>query len=794
MATPACVLLLVLLLVPSAVTGADAPAPSPAATASPVLSWIRPEEVAMRADALVRELANAPPTDAVQAGVRRIEEELPELERELDPLLAQARSAVAESMAFVELDDLQRELAADDAALAEFEATLAAEARRLAETLDRLTRARATWIETRGQPETLAAGEAVGRRVEGSIATLDQTTGSLQPWRVHVLAVTDRVLERRTAVATAVKQTRETAALEWKTILIPRRPPLWAIDLVDGLREELPQVPAQLGRYTRSTLGYVQRDPRPLVLQLVVAGVLMVAFRRYASGLTPRPYALAALLAVLATPWFHPLSPQRFRQFLGIVALVPATRLVVVGPGVTDLPLLGGVTVLLLVDRFALAVAPLPTVSRLGILAATLMGIALAALMHWRVVARGGASAVVLFARAALAGLLIAAVAEIGGWEHLSALLGRGIVASAVVAVLVQAAVVGLGPIVLAIAAAPWLQRRRLLGSEAEVLARRVSQTLRWIGLFVWGVFVLRAIGLHWAAVRLVQDALALGFSVGALSISVGTLMAFGLTLAAAMVLARFVTAILEADVYPRANLPRGVPFVLSTLVRYAVYSVGFLLALAAGGIQIGQLAILLGGLGVGLGLGLQDLVKNFAAGLTLLLERHVQPGDAVQMQGQSIFGRVLAIGMRATVVRAWDGSEVVVPNADLVASAITNWTLSDRLCRVEVTVGVAYGTDPERVLELLLEAARGVPRLLDTPAPLALFVAFGESSLDFVVRAWSNEGLEGKLEVTSALAIAIHRVLKDAGIAIPFPQRDLRIASVTPEVATALAGQPPKG
>lgn len=786
------VAVLSLVLVTTA-TAAESPAPSPAATASPVVSWIRPEEVAMRADALVRELANAPPTDAVRSGIQRIEQALPELERELEPLLAQARAAGAGSMAFVELDDLQRELAADDAALAEFEGTLAEEARRVAETLDRLGRARATWVETRGQEETLAAGEAVGRRVDGSIAALDESTGSLHPWRVHVLAVTDRVLERRTAVATAVKQTRETAALEWETILIPRRAPLWALDLAGALRDELPRVRGQLRSYASSTLGYVQRDPRPLVLQLVVAGLLMAVFRRYAAGLTPRPYALAALLAVLATPWFHPLSPQRFRQLLGIVALVPATRLVAAGTGMTDLPLLGGVAALLLVDRFALAVAPLPTVSRLAVLAATTMGLALAWVMHRRVVARGGSTVLLLFTRAAFSGLLIAALAEIGGWEHLSALLGRGIVASAVVAVLVQAAVVGLGPIVLAVVAAPWLQRRRLLGSEAAVLAHRVNQVLRWTAIFVWSVFVLRAVGLHWAAVRIVRGVLALGFTVGALSLSVGTMLAFGFTLAAAMVLARFVTAILEADVYPRTNLPRGVPFVLSTLVRYAVYSVGFLLALAAGGIEVGQLAILLGGLGVGLGLGLQDLVKNFAAGLTLLLERHVQPGDAVQMQGQSIFGRVLSIGMRATVVRAWDGSEVVVPNADLVASAITNWTLSDRLCRVEVAVGVAYGTDPERVLELLLEAARGVPRLLGTPAPLALFVAFGESSLDFVVRAWTNEGLEGKLEVTSALALAVHRVLKDAGIAVPFPQRDLNVASISPEAAAALVRQSSK-
>jgi small-conductance mechanosensitive channel len=224
--------------------------------------------------------------------------------------------------------------------------------------------------------------------------------------------------------------------------------------------------------------------------------------------------------------------------------------------------------------------------------------------------------------------------------------------------------------------------------------------------------------------------------------------------------------------------------------VRYAVYSIGFLLALAAAGIEVGQLAILLGGLGVGIGLGLQDLVKNFAAGLTLLLERRVHPGDVVQIPGQEIFGRVLSIGMRATVVRGWNGSEVVVPNADMIATAITNWTLSDRLCRLEVPVGVAYGTDPARVVALLLEAARSDPRVLADPAPQALFKGFGESSLDFELRAWTDQGIDQRVGMTSDLALAVHRALTAADVAIPFPQRDLHLASIAPAAGAVLAGR----
>jgi potassium efflux system protein len=163
--------------------------------------------------------------------------------------------------------------------------------------------------------------------------------------------------------------------------------------------------------------------------------------------------------------------------------------------------------------------------------------------------------------------------------------------------------------------------------------------------------------------------------------------------------------------------------------------------------------------------------------------------GDALEIPSQEIFGRVLSIGMRATVIRGWNGSEMVVPNADLISGAVTNWTLSDRLCRIEVPVGVAYGTDPERVVALLLEAAQSNDGVLPTPNPQALFKGFGDSSLDFVLRAWTDEQYERILPLTSELALAIHRHLVGAGITIPFPQRDLHLVSVASEVRAALNG-----
>jgi small-conductance mechanosensitive channel len=166
-----------------------------------------------------------------------------------------------------------------------------------------------------------------------------------------------------------------------------------------------------------------------------------------------------------------------------------------------------------------------------------------------------------------------------------------------------------------------------------------------------------------------------------------------------------------------------------------------------------------------------------------------VHIGDVVQIPSHQIFGRVLEIGMRASLVRNWDGAEVVVPNGDLVASAVTNWTLSDQLRRIEIPLGVAYGTDPERVVALLIEVGASHADVIDEPPPQALFQGFGESSLDFLLRVWTDAVYDRTLAIRSEMALAIHRALGEAGITIPFPQRDLHLASVSPEARALLGG-----
>jgi small-conductance mechanosensitive channel len=149
--------------------------------------------------------------------------------------------------------------------------------------------------------------------------------------------------------------------------------------------------------------------------------------------------------------------------------------------------------------------------------------------------------------------------------------------------------------------------------------------------------------------------------------------------------------------------------------------------------------------------------------------------GDTVEVGTTT--GEVRSIGMRASVIRTFEGAEVIVPNGNLISAEVINWTLSDRLRRIELQVGVAYGTDPEQVMKILIDAARADADVLDQPAPFAVMTGFGDSALNFSLRYWTAN-FDGWVRVSSRVAVAVNAKLAEAGIEIPYPQRNLHITT----------------
>jgi small-conductance mechanosensitive channel len=229
------------------------------------------------------------------------------------------------------------------------------------------------------------------------------------------------------------------------------------------------------------------------------------------------------------------------------------------------------------------------------------------------------------------------------------------------------------------------------------------------------------------------------------------------------------------------------VPYAVSTLIHYAIILAGFIFAVAALGVDLNRITILAGAFGVGIGIGLQNVVANFVAGLILLLERRIHVGDSVQIG--DLQGEVREIGSRASTIRTWNGAEVIVPNASLTSERVTNWTLSDRLRRVDLEIGVAYGADPEQVLEVLPNVAKAHPKALAEPAPLALCTGFGDSTLKFVLRVWTAHFEESE-SVLSELAVGVHAAITAAKVEILSPPRDIQIRNVESEQPSVLRRQ----
>jgi small-conductance mechanosensitive channel len=175
----------------------------------------------------------------------------------------------------------------------------------------------------------------------------------------------------------------------------------------------------------------------------------------------------------------------------------------------------------------------------------------------------------------------------------------------------------------------------------------------------------------------------------------------------------------------------------------------------------------------VGIGFGLQSVVNNFVSGLILLFERPVQVGDTIEVG--DLQGEIKHIGIRASTVSTGHGSDIIVPNAQFITEKVTNWTLSDPLRRIDLTVGVNYGASPRQVIEILEGVANENPRILRNPAPCCLFMSYGDSSINFELRAWTDQFYNWQ-DIRSELAVAIYDAVYAVGMTFPFPQRDVHI------------------
>ncbi len=240
------------------------------------------------------------------------------------------------------------------------------------------------------------------------------------------------------------------------------------------------------------------------------------------------------------------------------------------------------------------------------------------------------------------------------------------------------------------------------------------------------------------------------------------------------------ITKYILPNVYRRYHLDRGIQFTFDRIFHYSVMVIAFVVSLTTVGIDLSALTVFAGMLGVGIGFGLQNIASNFISGIILLFERPIKVGDRVIVD--DIIGDVERINMRATIIKTLDNEHIIVPNSYFLEEQVVNRSYSDPRLRLVIPIGVAYGTDVEKVRELLLQVAEEEKSVSDTvllyPKPFVNFVGFGNSSLDFELFVWITDPNQ-VVVIKSNINFRINKILAQHQVEIPFPQRDLHIRSV---------------
>jgi small-conductance mechanosensitive channel len=344
------------------------------------------------------------------------------------------------------------------------------------------------------------------------------------------------------------------------------------------------------------------------------------------------------------------------------------------------------------------------------------------------------------------------------------------------------------------------LLRRRVLEEAEEEPARLASLAAseRLIGL----VTVLVVLGLGLRILGLREPLLELfdltWVQLGSLRLTGSVIWTSALLLVGAVLLSAWAQAMLAYRAYPRLGIGPGEAYALNRLLHYAFIAGAAVLILHNLGLSPESLALVLGGLSVGIGLGLQDIANNLASGLILLTSRQVRKGDVITV-GEHM-GTVREVNLRSTLVTTFDNVDLLIPNSKLLGDTLINWTHSGTVIRTKVPFGVAYGADPDEVLRIALETAAEHPEVLPEPPPDAWLLRMGDSALEFELLVWVDMRASVRPRVVTQLYTELLRRFRERGIEVPFPQRDLHLRSGVPwkELVEAIGGRggqpPPNG
>jgi small-conductance mechanosensitive channel len=490
-----------------------------------------------------------------------------------------------------------------------------------------------------------------------------------------------------------------------------------------------------------------------------------------------RPLAAGIFLGFFSLMALYKTPPPTWRLAVNIIIIVALARLL--GGFISNLwkrRLVYALAVILIATQvFQTLGVPLPLFRVYVFITATVA----MCLCIWRGAESSRRKGSILYIWALRMGTLIllgVIIAEVGGYSVLAAYLLKSSLTTTFAVLAAWMLMLMARSTLEWIIQSPPLRKIPYLQSKANVIVSRSALLTNVLIASLFATFILVIWRVYDRPAEAIQGVFGFGFMVGSRKVTLGLILTAAAFLYGSFLISWAVQILLMKGVFSRREMQVGVRISIARLIHYGFVFVGFLLALVALGVHLRDVTIIAGALGVGIGFGLQGIVNNFVSGLILLFERPIKVGDYIQLGEQ--WAEIKKIGLRATVVETFNRSEIVVPNSDLVSNQVTNWTLSNRIARIIIPVGVEYGSDVPLVIKTLMESAMASSKVLRMPEPQVLFLRFGESSLDFELRVWISD-IDDRLVVISQMHQEIDQRFRQAGIVIAFPQVDLHVRSV---------------
>ncbi len=775
---------------------------------------IAPADIASRADAEEKFVQAAQRRAQAADTVLRIEQALSRQAEAIGRLNELTEDNDLSLLSVQRLETLERHWLLHERKLAQTRAELARATNVASEDAAELATRRTAWQATSEQPDLSPAlrsrSEEMVAKVEGAQTLVADPLARLIDLGRNANALSAEVQKGvAKVVAHVAEQDRRLVTMD--------APPLWQAvreagapePVAAGLRRSLAIETAFAHDHDAArarflpALGILAVVSLPLMFWLRRRAKVMVAAQQlseHALQALSRPWAAWLLVVAAGAVLYGLQGPNLRQQVVYLLAWIPVL-------GLLQRPLLSLFgpwaylsAVFYLLNMVVSLLVGSPVLYRVLLLGLTMLMLATLAWLLLRARQRPACESRLqvgswrLAAWVACAVMAVAAVANVLGNASLAGMLVTATLTSTYAALALYASsrvVVALFQVLLAGPTAARLSER-----YAASLAPAAVNLGRAVLVVAWLLFTLQSFRIYRPVSSFVLTVLTYEFKLGELTLSLGSLLAFAAATWAAFWIAKTIRQVLAEDILPTLSLPRGVGNSVSSLSYYVVLFLGLLAALAAAGFQVGQLTLVFGALGVGIGFGLQDVVRNFVAGLILMFERPIQRGDTVEVAGMA--GVVREIGLRATTVTTFDGADVVVPNGMLLADKLVNWTLTGTRRRINVDLSTVYGADPRRTVELLEQIARSLDGVSLSPPPNVIVTGLTAGALDFSVRVWTTDRADWVM-VRSELAMKIRDGLAEAGIEVPLPQRDLHLRSVSRDAASGLSramdvGSPPAG